>query len=205
MARPAVSISPTLVVASYRRCTGITPTITSRVRSMATTTMSSMNSQASSREGDISDAFAAFGGKEPEPLHDRYRSLKLQLVDGYADSIVAGWERLLKVLQRENQIVAQRGVSVIPELQFSNLDADISRHREEIKRRGVAVIRGVIPEDEARSYKFEIEDYVRRNPQTRGEFSTCSFFDILLLWICWLSNTSGLPLKTSQSSAFCDY
>jgi hypothetical protein len=33
----------------------------------------------------------------------------------------------------------------------------------------VAVIRGVIPEDEARSYKFEIEEYARQNPQTRGK------------------------------------
>lgn len=131
--------------------------------------MSSMNSGASKREGDISDAFAAFSGKELEPLPDRYRLRKLQLVDGHEDSIIAGWQRLLKVLQRENQIVAQKGSSVVPEVQFSSLDADIAQNQEEIKRRGVAIIRGVIPEDEARSYKFEIEDYVRKNPQTRGE------------------------------------
>ncbi|KAH8652120.1 hypothetical protein BX600DRAFT_527284 [Xylariales sp. PMI_506] len=127
-----------------------------------------MNTRAPNREGDISDAFAAFGGKEPDPLPDRYRLRKLELVNGHEDSIIAGWERLLKVLQKENQIVAQKGVSVIPEVRFSNLDGDIAQNREEIKRRGVAVVRGVIPEDEARSYKFEIEDYVRQNPQTRG-------------------------------------
>jgi hypothetical protein len=32
------------------------------------------------------------------------------------------------------------------------------------------VIRGVIPEQEARAYKFEIEEYVKKNPQTKGEY-----------------------------------
>jgi len=141
--------------------------------------MASMAAQATShpkphavnnkREGDISDAFASMSGKEVEPLPDRFRQLKLELVKGNEDSVVAGWKRLLAVLQRENDLVASRGPSIIPQIPFSNrLEEDLMARKDEIKKRGVAVIKGVIPEDEARAYKFEIEEYVRQNPHTKG-------------------------------------
>lgn len=124
----------------------------------------------SKREGDISDTFASLLGKEAEPLPDRFRELKLQLVRGHEEAVVASWRRLLPILRRENDIVARRGPAVIPEVQFSpNLHRDLRGPvGDEIRKRGAAVIRGVVPEDEARAYKFEIEGYVRRNPQTRG-------------------------------------
>jgi hypothetical protein len=120
------------------------------------------------REGDISDAFASMSGKEAVPLPDRYRELKLDLSADREEHIIGSWKRLLKVLRSENDIVAQRGPSIIPEVRFSHLDEDLAKLKPELKKRGVAVVRGVIPEDEARAYKFEIEEYVRRNPQTRG-------------------------------------
>ncbi|KAK0610064.1 hypothetical protein B0T17DRAFT_500859 [Bombardia bombarda] len=130
--------------------------------------MASMNLHPK-REGDISDSFASLSGKEAQPLPDRFRSQKLHLVSGHEDSVIAGWRRLLLTLQHENDVVAQAGPSIIPEVHFSDrLVEDLRSKKKEIQKRGVAVIRGVIPEDEARSYKFEIEEYVRRNPQTRG-------------------------------------
>ncbi|GAB1317781.1 DUF1479-domain-containing protein (Fragment) [Madurella fahalii] len=119
-------------------------------------------------EGDISDSFASLSGRKAQPLPDRFRELKLRLVDGHEDAIIASWERLLEVLKKENEIIANAGSAIIPEVRFSHLQADIDSNKPEIKKRGVAVIKGVIPEDEARAYKFEIEEYVRQNPQTRG-------------------------------------
>jgi hypothetical protein len=133
-----------------------------------TVTMAAMNSPQKKREGDISDSFASLSGKEPTPLPDRFRELKLSLSAGHEDQIIQGWKRLLRTLKQENDIVAKRGPSVIPVVRFSHLDEDLATLKDDIKKRGAAVIRGVIPEDEARSYKFEIEDYVRRNPHTRG-------------------------------------
>jgi Asp-tRNA(Asn)/Glu-tRNA(Gln) amidotransferase A subunit family amidase len=120
------------------------------------------------REGDISDSFASLSGKKADPLPDRFRQLKLQLVRGHEDAIIEGWKRLLDVLRRENELIARRGPAIVPEVRFDRLDEDLRDNAAEIKKRGVAVVRGVIPEDEARAYKFEIEEYVRRNPQTRG-------------------------------------
>ncbi|KAL2024875.1 hypothetical protein VTK56DRAFT_3574 [Thermocarpiscus australiensis] len=132
--------------------------------------MAAMNSGRSSskREGDISDAFASLSGKTAQPLPDRFRELKLRLVNGHEGAVIASWKRLLASLRKENDVIAQTGPDVIPKVRFSHLLEDLSNKKQEIKKRGVAVIRGVIPEDEARAYKFEIEAYVRQNPHTRG-------------------------------------
>lgn len=121
------------------------------------------------REGDISDSFASLSRLEDAPLPDHFRALKLSLVEGHEEAIKASWNRLLKRLEVENDIVAEQGSKVIPEIRFDHLDEDLRNSREEIKKRGAAVIRGVVPEDEAWGYKFELEEYIRKNPQTKGE------------------------------------
>ncbi|KUI60199.1 Uncharacterized protein YbiU [Cytospora mali] len=120
------------------------------------------------REGDISDSFASLAGIKHEPLPDQFRQLKLSLVQGREQKLIASWNRLLQQLKVENDIIAELGPRVIPEVHFDDLDKDISRTKDEIRKRGAAVIRGVIPEDEARRYKYELEEYIRKNPQTRG-------------------------------------
>lgn len=145
----------------------------SQVRTVAMAAMNAAQQPPGKREGDISDSFASLSGKEATPLPDRFRELKLKLSAGREDQITAGWKRLLKVLKEENEIVARKGPSIIPEVRFSNFEADLDQAKDEIKRRGAAVIRGVIPEDEARAYKFEIEEYVRKNPHTKGSPFLC--------------------------------
>jgi hypothetical protein len=120
------------------------------------------------REGDISDSFASLSGKAAEPLPSRFRDLKLSLSAGREASIIAGWSHLLKALKHENDLVSRTGPAIIPQVRFSHLSQDLASQRNEIRKRGAAVVRGVIPEDEARAYKFEIEEYVRQNPQTKG-------------------------------------
>lgn len=137
-----------------------------QTRGVAAVSMASMNTM--KPEGDISGSFASLSGKEAEPLPDRFRQLKLDLVKGYEEAVVDSWKRLLTTLRAENDVVARRGSAVIPEIQFSNLDEDLRDKAGDIRKRGVAVVRGVIPEDEARAYKFQVEEYVRLNPQTRG-------------------------------------
>ncbi|KAL8377264.1 hypothetical protein RB595_008105 [Gaeumannomyces hyphopodioides] len=120
------------------------------------------------REGDISDAFASLSGQKEEPLPDRYRQLKLSLVAGREREIKDSWDRLLVALRAETEVIATGGSQVIPEVQFGRLGSDLPRLRGEIQKRGAAVIRGVIPKAEARAYKDEIEEYIRKNPTTRG-------------------------------------
>lgn len=147
---------PLVAAASQRRCVN-----------MAAVATASQDK----REGDISDSFASLAGVKDEPLPDQFRQLKMSLVEGREEKIKASWHRLLQRLEIENDVIAELGSKVIPEVRFDNLEDDLSRKRDAIKKRGAAVIRGVVPEDEARQYKFDLEEYIRKNPQTKGEFS----------------------------------
>ncbi|RWA04656.1 hypothetical protein EKO27_g10449 [Xylaria grammica] len=145
---------------------------------MATMTSTQSQHQAK-REGDISDSFMSLSGGSRPPLPERFLDLKRSLVAGHEDRVVASWQRLLARLKEENGILAKDGSKVIPSVEFSNLEKDLARLHSEIKKRGVAVIRGVIPEEDARAYKDDIEEYVRQNPSTRGRSHTRILSDYL--------------------------
>ncbi|KAK9319798.1 hypothetical protein V1517DRAFT_296615 [Lipomyces orientalis] len=118
--------------------------------------------------GDISDSFVSLSGAKAPTLPDRFRLLKCDLVRGREKEIADSWSRLLKQLKIENKLIAENGSGVIPQIEFSQLERGCGSLKKEIQKRGVVVVRGVIPEKEARAYKEEIEEYIRRNPQTTG-------------------------------------
>jgi Protein of unknown function (DUF1479). len=150
-------------------------TITRHATSMASMTTNPSTKQ----EGDISSIFASLSGKETSPLPDRFRELKLRLVKGHENAVIASWKRLLAVLQKETEAIALYGPSIIPEVRFSHLSEDLAAKKQAIEKRGAAVIRGVIRDDQARTYKFEIEEYIRQNPHTKGLTSPCFFLETL--------------------------
>ncbi|KAI1370836.1 DUF1479-domain-containing protein [Hypoxylon crocopeplum] len=143
---------------------------TSQVRSvmMAATQTQTQTQTQTKREGNISDSFVSLSGAARPPLPQRFLDLKKALVGGHEDRVVDSWNRLLAELKRENKVITKEGPGIIPSLDFQDLDADLTRLRRELEKRGVAVIRGVIPEGEARSFKSDIEEYVKQNPQTKA-------------------------------------
>lgn len=141
------------------------------------------------REGDISDSFASLAGVKDEPLPDRFRQLKLSLVEGREEKIQTSWNRLLEKLRVENDLIAEQGSKSIPEIHFDRLDEDLSAVREEIKKRGAVVIRGVIPEREARGYKRELEEYIRKNPHTKGMLLLLFFIFFITPFLFWAQVT----------------
>ncbi|KAH6896708.1 hypothetical protein B0T10DRAFT_526107 [Thelonectria olida] len=120
------------------------------------------------KEGDISDAFVSLSGQDRPPLPDRFRQLKCDLVRGREAEIKKSWGSLLKQLRKENDIIASKGPAVIPQVDYKDIKNDIKGLKDEIKKRGAIVVKGVIPEGEARAYKEEIEEYVKKNPSTRA-------------------------------------
>ncbi|OJD35697.1 uncharacterized protein BKCO1_1500088 [Diplodia corticola] len=122
------------------------------------------------RAGDISDAFASLSGKEFTPLEPRYATLKKNLIAGHEDAIRASWERLLKDLRTEIPHIVEQGSKIVPEVQYKDIVNGTVSHEfvDEHRKRGVAVVRGVVEEKEARGYKDEIEEYVRKNPHTKA-------------------------------------
>jgi hypothetical protein len=143
--------------------------------------MSAMQSSpASQKEGDISDAFISLSGTEQAPLPDRFRQLKCELVQGNEARIQTAWTGLLEDLRRENQTIRRERSSVIPEIRFDDLENGLDGVMDEVRKRGVVVVRGVVPEDEARAYKTELEEYIRQNPGTRGNPFTHPYVS----WAC---------------------
>ena len=124
------------------------------------------------KEGDISSVFISLSGSPTTPLPNRFADLKRDIIRGNEDQLVQSWQRLLSRLITENETVARLGPKVIPQIDFEDLHQAPDAFLAEVKKRGVAVIRGVIPQNEARGYKEEIEAYVRANPWTKGRRKT---------------------------------
>lgn len=121
-------------------------------------------------EGDISSVFASLSGTKARPLDPRFADIKLGLIAGHEDEIVASWKRLLLILRDEIEMIATGGPKVIPDIPFGNISsaAAVASFAPELKKRGVAVIRGVVSEDTALGWKEGIKRYVRANPQTKA-------------------------------------
>jgi hypothetical protein len=124
---------------------------------------------AAKKEGDISSVFVSLSGVTPPPLPTRFGDVKKELAIGHEQKLTASWGRLLKGIEEEVKIISNRGPTVIPSINFLDLDSNLSDFQRDLKKRGVAVVRGVVPKDEARAYKGEIERYVKANPSTKGE------------------------------------
>jgi hypothetical protein len=132
------------------------------IRSLTTQT------RAPKKEGDISSVFVSLSGIAPTPLPERFTDIKRQLIHGNEDRVLASWQRLLKQLSDENELVAQHGPNIVPQIDFADLSNPSTEFLTQVKKRGVAVVRSVVPEDEARGYKSEVEKYVKANPSTKG-------------------------------------
>lgn len=122
------------------------------------------------KEGDISSVFVSLSGTAPVALPPRFADIKRQLLNGNENAVRASWQKLLERLAVENEEVAQKGPDVIPQIEFKDLASASTEFINEVKKRGSAVIKGVVPEAEARAYKFNVEEYVKENPWTKGKF-----------------------------------
>ncbi|OCL04273.1 hypothetical protein AOQ84DRAFT_122160 [Glonium stellatum] len=125
--------------------------------------------QAQKRAGDISDAFQSLSGQQFAPLAPHYAQLKAQLIKGREDAIRESWERLLRDLQEEIPAIIELGSKVIPEIDFKDIGNPSESFKQEHRKRGVAVVRGVVPEKEALQWKEDLREYIRKNPHTKGK------------------------------------
>jgi hypothetical protein len=135
----------------------------------AATQLRTATTQAQKRAGDISDAFVSLSGQKFEPLTTEYADLKGRLIKGYESEVRHSWERLLRDLRKEIPLIVELGSKVIPEIDFKDIDDAPETFSNELRKRGVAVVRGVVPEQEALQWKEDLREYIRQNPQTNGK------------------------------------
>ncbi|KAE8142442.1 hypothetical protein BDV38DRAFT_294331 [Aspergillus pseudotamarii] len=138
------------------------------IRAHKTFIRQATSSAESRKEGDISSVFVSLSGKEEAPLPPRFADQKRRLITGREEQIERSWHRLLHTLKDEVRLIEQRGSDIIPSIDFKDVHTAPKTFRDELRKRGVGVIRGVVPEHEARAYKEEIENYVKANPGTKA-------------------------------------
>ncbi|VUC21251.1 unnamed protein product [Clonostachys rosea] len=120
------------------------------------------------KEGDISSVFRSLsGGDSSETLPQRFAEVKRNLIHDPV-ALQNSWNRLLAHLKVETEEIAKEGSNCIPEIDFSDIERPSKDFSDALRKRGVAVIRQVVPEQEARAYKEEIEKYVAANPSTKA-------------------------------------
>jgi len=134
-----------------------------------------MATSAERREGTIADAFTSLSGQKLKPLEPRFSAVKSQLINGQQDAVVASWNRLSKDLAKEISVIWGMGSKAISEIDFKDIDRAPDSFKSEHRKRGVAVIRGVIPEEETLNMKDDLQAYIKANPQTKGTvaFDSC--------------------------------
>ncbi|CAI7626389.1 unnamed protein product [Penicillium bialowiezense] len=106
--------------------------------------------------------------EEAAPLDERFVAQKKRLLAERGDEIKKSWDRLLNRLREEIGTIERHGPSIVPSIDFKDIHVAPEEFQRELRKRGVAVVRGVIPQDEARGYKEAIEAYARANPGTKG-------------------------------------
>ncbi|GAT19070.1 similar to An14g07330 [Aspergillus luchuensis] len=118
------------------------------------------------REGDISSVFTSFSGRKSVPLPERFRDLKRNLTTGFEDRIQKSWDELVEVLKVRTEEVATKRESIIPQLNFSDIQAgNVSpANIAAIRRTGVAVIRGVVDKDVTEKLLSDVRQYLTSRP-----------------------------------------
>ncbi|KAL9043675.1 MAG: hypothetical protein Q9214_003144 [Letrouitia sp. 1 TL-2023] len=113
---------------------------------------------------------APAGAERSQPLPSRFAELKARLIRGNGEQLTQSWQRLLKSLQGETETIKASGSKIIPEIAFHDLSNVLSRteFRDKLRKRGVAVIRGVVSEREALDWKELLQRYIRSNSSTKG-------------------------------------
>lgn len=74
-------------------------------------------------------------------------------------------------LRQETETIRAMRSEVVPEIAFADLE-DVRKRatfKAKLQKRGVAVIRGVVAENEALAWKEMVKSYVRNNPSTKGK------------------------------------
>ncbi|KAI1324815.1 hypothetical protein F5Y16DRAFT_288427 [Xylariaceae sp. FL0255] len=109
---------------------------------------------------------------EPDPisLSPRFAKMKKNLIACRERRVADSFYRLLRRLASEADGIAACGSDLIPTINYLDIhdSVKVSSFREALRKRGVAVIKRVIPPSVAQSWREETVEYVKENPQTRA-------------------------------------
>lgn len=153
------------------RTPDLLPLLTTRsLAATASATKQTVRDRGPRKEGDISSVFASLGGGEAAPLPSRFADIKQNLLAPHHDVISTSWTRLLSSLRSEIEHVSTAGSNIIPSIDYEQIGnhSRIKPFSHAVKKRGAAIIRGVVEPGVALGWKEEIREYIKVNPQTKA-------------------------------------
>ena len=127
------------------------------------------SSAAGKPEGTIADSFASLSGQQFEALEPRFAAVKGNLIQGNEEAVKASWDRLLLRLKDEVKAIKDLGSAIVPQIEFKDIDRPSEQFSNEYRKRGVAIIKGAIPEEEVLELKEQLKEYIKANPQTKSK------------------------------------
>ena len=104
-------------------------------------------------------------------LNERLLQLKRDIASSYPDferNATSAWDEVLQELAKTTQEIGQQGSSYLPIVEYDKLSSLPWDKVNELKRKGSFVVRGVVPVEEARAYKTDLETFVSANPSVEG-------------------------------------
>ncbi|KAG8891567.1 hypothetical protein FRC00_013498 [Tulasnella sp. 408] len=141
--------------------------------SATVSSMQSMSAMGGKAEGDISTIFTSLSGAEHDALPPRFADLKKEIVGTSHEAhrkLTESWVDLLAELQVGLQEIQRKGSTIVPEVSFKELteSGDKAAWTKEVAKRGVVIVRDVVPDEEALAWKQQVLDYIKANPQVKG-------------------------------------
>ncbi|VUC31179.1 unnamed protein product [Clonostachys rosea] len=108
-----------------------------------------------------------------EMLDQRFSVLKQSLVKPQnKDKVIESYARLLKVLKAEVDYIEKHGPSMVPEIDFAEVQKNGSRLPDKfadlVRERGCVILRNVVSQDQAIKWEASLKDYVERHPGVGG-------------------------------------
>ncbi|KAI1090208.1 DUF1479-domain-containing protein [Rostrohypoxylon terebratum] len=142
----------------------------------------SSNKQAKRKKNDIGDSpdyqtpvvmaidFLSLQDPDPIPLPERFAEIKRKLIAGNEKAVADSFYRLLSQLRKEADRIAAAGSDIIPTIDYIDIHnpTKVAIFRDALRKRGVAIIRRVVPSNVALLWKEETQEYLRHNPPTKG-------------------------------------
>ncbi|KZT07579.1 DUF1479-domain-containing protein [Laetiporus sulphureus 93-53] len=105
------------------------------------------------------------------PCPPRFVEIKQEIAASYPDfqqRVTKAWNELLAELDQVTAEIAKEGTNYVPQVKFSELATLNPERVEEIRRKGSVIIRDVVDDIEAASWKDWLQEYVTTNPGIDG-------------------------------------
>ncbi|KAG7444743.1 DUF1479-domain-containing protein [Guyanagaster necrorhizus] len=97
--------------------------------------------------------------------------LKAHIAASYPDfeaNVTKAWKEVIDELAVVTETISEQGANYLPQLEFADLSDLTEAQKTEIKSKGCVVIRNVIEDQQAITWRHGLQDFVAANPDVEG-------------------------------------